>query len=197
MTRWTAVYHVNRVSTRIDAVEVRPAQPDDPTSSTSPYLIEGAWITQWPVEITPTARVDVYQGLGESDDLTSRQLRALQPAGAIRAVMSAIRDLGGVPSPLTDLLAGKWREARTGNGHSPALLVLAVTAGLYVEAIQAGDRTPVTTVAKKLGLRQPQVRDRLYKARQRGLLEPLKAGQGRARGKLSDAAVELLQKESE
>jgi hypothetical protein len=194
MRRWTAVYHVDRASPGIDALEVRPAQPDDPTASTQPYLPEGAWIAQWAVVTSPAARVEVYQGLGESLALTSRQLRSLQPARAIRSVMSALHDLRGAPSALTDLLGKGWLSVETRGSRSSPLLVLAATSARYVDRIDAGDRTPVASVARELGLRHQQIRDRLHRARFAELLTP-PGGRGRAGGKWTQAAIDLLRTE--
>jgi hypothetical protein len=86
------------------------------------------------------------------------------------------------------------RARRTDRG---ALMVtLATIAQLYCRAIEAGDPTPVTTVAKQLGLAQAQVRDRLYKARQLGLLEPREPGRGRPRGELTRMAIDLLERKT-
>jgi hypothetical protein len=193
MAHWIAVYHVNRVTPGIDAVEVRLARPEDPSSSTATYLLEGAWITSWPVVASRSSRVDVYQGLGESVALTSRQLRRLQPARAIRETMTALRDLEGAPSALTEILSRNWRSAETGNSRSSSLLRLAAIAARYVDRINAGDRTPVASVAGELGLKQEQVRDRLHRARYAELLTP--ASRGRAGGQLTQFAVDLLRTE--
>ncbi len=111
--------------------------------------------------------------------------------------MEQLYDLKGAPA-WTELLGEEWRaviERATTGDRLSRMSALAGTAARYVAAIDAGNRTPVASVAEQLGLKQPQVRDRLYKARQLGLLEPREAGRGRARGSLTDAAIKLLREE--
>jgi hypothetical protein len=141
-----------------------------------------------------TGDIVVYQNLGESPTLTARQSRRIKPDHALRLVRERLRELRGSPSWATTLLRDEWRSLL----EQPASRegVLAATAARYVAALEAGDRHPVTSVAADLGLRQSQVRDRIYKARRDGLLEPTDKARGRPRGRLSARAIELLGKES-
>jgi hypothetical protein len=80
-----------------------------------------------------------------------------------------IEKLEGRPLQIDPYDARRWR--------------MIATAARYVAAAQAGDRSPVATVAKEFGLSQSQIRDRLYAARRAGLLE--ETGRGRAGGDLT------------
>ncbi len=189
-----AVYTIDPAGPRIGRVRIEAA---------SAWLVD-EWTVAWPMAVigTPTqgwiANVEVLQDLGASVDLTSRQTRRVQPARALRVAVEYARQQKGALGA-TDLLGNEWQavvdSAEKGTSRRSRLLVQAGMAAYYVAAIDAGDRTPVATVAKQLGLRQTQVRDRLYKARQVGLLEPRKAGRGRAHGTLTDAAIALLRRE--
>jgi hypothetical protein len=66
----------------------------------------------------------------------------------------------------------------------------------YVLACQAGDRSPVLTVAEQLGVPATRIRDDLHRARVGGLLEPA-AGRGQTGGGLTAKAREYIDKEGE
>ena len=185
VTRWMAEYRVDQAASRIDLVRIRPATIE---------LVAG-WVVTAPVAAigTPSPgwepRVSVLQDLGESPELTARQIRRMQPGQARILALEELQRLRAAPGWVTDFL---------GLNRSPAspAVTLAVTAARYVQAIEGGDRTPVSTVARELGLPQSRVRDRLYRARQQHLLEPLEPGRGRARGQLTERAIELLRTEA-
>lgn len=198
-----AVYRLNPDGgAHVESVRIRPASVE---------LVD-EWIVTWPIGVidTPTSGmffgVEVLQDLGESAALTARQTRRLAPGRALRVASQVLRDdIGGAPAWVTELLGTQtellgpdWRaliERAIASDPSSRRHLLAATAALYVAAIDGGDRTPVTSVAQQLDLEQPQVRDRLYKARQLELLEPLHPGRGRAQGRLTPAAIDLLRKE--
>lgn len=62
----------------------------------------------------------------------------------------------------------------------------------YAEAVRSGTTRPVAETAKKLNLKEPQVRDFVHQARRRGLLS--KTRQGRVGGLLTEKAERLLSK---
>jgi hypothetical protein len=141
-----------------------------------------------------------------SGELTTRMLRAMAPAAAIAYATQNWRELTGELSPtmpryeqLKDVFGPGWFEAierqepgATGRSRL-RLRRLAATAALYVQALQAGDRAPVATVATNLGLPQSKVRDRLHAARFEGLLA--ETGRGRAGGGLTPEGLALLELE--
>jgi hypothetical protein len=69
-------------------------------------------------------------------------------------------------------------------------------AARYVLACEAGDRSPVLTVASQLGAPATRIRDDLHRARVAGLLEPA-AGRGQTGGGLTAKAREYVDKEVE
>jgi hypothetical protein len=66
----------------------------------------------------------------------------------------------------------------------------------YVLACEAGDRSPVLTVAEQLGVPTTRIRDDLHRARVAGLLEPT-AGRGQTGGSLTAKARAYLDQEGE
>jgi hypothetical protein len=144
--------------------------------------------------------------LSMSGELTTRMLRAMAPAAAIAYATQKWRELTGDLSPtmpryeqLKDVFGPGWFEAierqepgATGRSQLRRRR-LAATAALYVQALQAGDRAPVATLATNLGLPQSKVRDRLHAARFEGLLA--ETGRGRAGGGLTPEALALLELE--
>jgi hypothetical protein len=175
---WWAVYHMGLDRPRITSATVStvvPGPASDPNPSTS-------------------------------GELTTRMLRAMAPAAAIAYATQKWRELTGDLSPtmpryeqLKDVFGPGWFEAierqepgATGRSQLRRRR-LAATAALYVQALQAGDRTPVATLATNLGLPQSKVRDRLHAARFEGLLA--ETGRGRAGGGLTPEAQALLELE--
>jgi hypothetical protein len=148
-----------------------------------------------PTQLAGTATPGVYQDLGEAPDLTAKMIRRMRPAYALQLVRKELAQLRGAPEWATALLTDQWRQRLMAPRRAAPLIVLVITAAVYVAAIDAGERAPVAAVARALGLRQAQVRDRLYKARQLGYLEPRDPGRGRPRGRLTTAAIDLLEKE--
>jgi len=149
-----------------------------------------------PTALAGTATPSVHQDLGEAPDLTAEMIRRIHPATALRLVRERVAELRGAPEWATALLTDEWRRRLKAPFRIAGPIVLVVTAAAYVAAINAGERTPVASVARALGLKQPQVRDRLYKARQLGYLGPRDPGRGRPLGRLTAAAVDLLEKEN-
>lgn len=66
----------------------------------------------------------------------------------------------------------------------------ATLAALYVRLVEEGEQRPIHAVADRLGLAKKTVQNHLFKARERGLLTS--AGRGRAGGRLTDKAKEML-----
>jgi hypothetical protein len=206
MPRWIATYTIEPNPPRVGAVDVRAASEHFPNVfdvTGDEWHVElgirrgkdGAWTgTIGPTALDGTAYPDVVQNLGEAPELTSRMMRRVHPATAVRHLLEALQELRGAPAWATKRLAGDWQAFLAAPKPSgPALI--AATAALYAAAVEAGDRRPVATTADKLGLSQSKVRDRIYRARQLGYLEPRDPGQGRPRGRLTVPATELLRKE--
>jgi hypothetical protein len=70
--------------------------------------------------------------------------------------------------------------------------MLAAVANDYVRAYQQHGGGVNRAVAERMGLTITQVRDRVYAARQAGLLEPEKVGRGQPGGRLTDKARDVL-----
>jgi len=139
-------------------------------------------------------------------ELTTRMIRAMAPAAAHAFATRSWRELVGPLSPtmpryeqLAAIFGPGWFDAierqepgATGRSNIRRRR-LAATAALYVQALEAGGRAPVATVAANLGLSQSKVRDRLHAARYEGLLGG--TGRGRAGGELTPEALAFLELE--
>lgn len=187
-TRWHATYVINPDGPRIESVSIGAAVD----------AIPGGWKSEASRRTgTPRGEVRISQDLGPSMRLTGRMTRRIKPGEALSLALLGLRDLHRMDPELGDWLGQEWQAIaeRALDRSTERHVVLAATAARYVAAFQAGERAPVKATADALGLRQAQVRDRLYKARQLGLLEPRDPGQGRAMGSLTQAAIVLLRKE--
>lgn len=189
--RWHAIYEVEPERPSIVAVRIEPTQQE----------AKAAWLVEMGEDMDRGSYVDVAQDLGSADVLTSRMARALKPDRALREALAAFADKRYRPG--IEMLDAHWaaladRAARQDRRTSEGRRVrLAGIAARYVVALQAGDHTPVATVASMLGLRAPQVRDLLHKARWQGLLAPESAPRGRAVGTLTDVAIALLEQQED
>jgi hypothetical protein len=201
MTRWIADYQFDRPGAQVASIRIHAASSHYLEPAVAYFDETGReWLATTLVRVTgPTdlagsASPSVYQDLGDSGELTARQTRRIQPGKARRTLMEDLYASRGAPGWATELLADDWRALL--EQPSSRAATLAVAAARYVAAIEAGERAPVAKVATDLGLRQSQVRDRIYKARQLGLLEPQDKARGRARGQLTQAAIDLLKEGS-
>lgn len=191
MDRWYATYIIDPAGPRVASVSVEQGAHDD--RRVGGWSVEGG-----ASDAEPQGYVRVTQDLGEAAQLSNRMLRTALPGRAITEALHFLRTLHGYDS-LEGLMAPKWlalvdQRYRAKPSRADRRLMLAATAAQYVAAIQDGERTPVRTVARALQLRPEQVRDRLHNARRAGLLER-SDGQGRAGGKLTQAAIDLLNEE--
>lgn len=97
------------------------------------------------------------------------------------------------PTALWGQLGVQRQVLRSRNG---ALARYARAAQVYVEAIAARDRTPLATVARRLRVPYATARNMIREARQRDLLLPKQATRGRADGRLTDLARQILKKKT-
>lgn len=67
---------------------------------------------------------------------------------------------------------------------------LASTAALYADLYSSGDQRPYDRLAEELGISVKSAKNRIYQAREKGLLTS--EGQGRAGGQLTSKAREIL-----
>jgi hypothetical protein len=184
MTRWTAVYRLHAKGRSVASVEVRPAKEGEER-----LLGESGWRVTWTLSRGRPADVRVLQDLGESPEIDTRRIRRLLPDQALRRFRQQLPKNELVVG-LREFIGNKWRQLVEDAASKD--IALATHAALYVQAINAGDRTPVKRVASQLGEEAWQARDAIYKARQRGFLGPRDKAQGRARGALTRKAQNLL-----
>jgi hypothetical protein len=171
------------------------------------------------VTIGPLAQT-LIGGPAPASELTSQMLRELVPGAAIAYAVKSYDAWAGaaawrgadVPAWIARFLSGErlswilgpeWLamiEKLEGrplqiDPYDARRWRMIATAARYVAASQAGDRSPVATVAKEFGLPQSQIRDRLYAARRAGLLEETE--RGKAGGDLTPAGRALFLEMSE
>jgi hypothetical protein len=145
--------------------------------------------------------------------ITARMVRAVRIGEHHRVAsefISELRGQGGEPNIALDLIQGKAAgrmevhstfeikkteprsdvrpRRRLAKGRPE--IFYAEMARAYVEELQAGSKRPIVDLAKRLRLDRSKVRDMIYAARRRGLLEG--GSQGKKGGKLSDKAKRLL-----
>ncbi len=153
------------------------------------------------LEVTMDGRVAEFSARAESGEtVTARRLRQA-PIGAMeRAVRKEVRDSYNEGAEMFPPGSDIGRHARAtaasfsdhprpGAAGRKDIHYLAV-AEAYVRAFDNGDPHPVKSVAAQLTLSTKTVGNRLYEARERGLLTSV--GRGRAGGHLTDKAKELL-----
>jgi hypothetical protein len=194
--KWVAVYAVESSQGAVSGVVVerRQVNPRD-----SEWTASVGWRRK------SGSYAEVRQILGAGDSLTTRLLRRMSPPRAASEARAIITD-PRIREGMEDWLGADWAaladraiaRGSTGPARKRARLArLAAVAARYVAAQERGERAPVAVVAGELGLRQEQVRDRLYKARNTN--PPLLTetpGRGRSGGRLTKAAIELLQEDT-
>lgn len=191
MERWYATYVIDPAGPRVASVSVERGPYDT-------RRVRGWSVEAGAGDAEPQGFVRVIQDLGDAAQLSNRLLRTALPGRAIAEALDFLRELHGYGA-LEGLMAPSWlalvdQRYRAKPNRANRRLILAATAAQYVAAIQDGERRPVRAVARALQLRPEQVRDRLHNARRAGLLER-SDGQGRAGGKLTQAAIDLLNEE--
>ena len=158
--------------------------------------------------VTPDGRVTAIVVEPSPDTvrpLRTVMLRNLAVGPAVTAARNTARDAFRWPrdtllGAVQDWLEPDWRGALGTVGdrlsalppRKASQLRLIDLAARYVMAHERGDRAPRAAVARELGLSEEQVRDRLHEARVKGYLVGA-PGAGMAGGRLSPAAIEILQ----
>lgn len=160
------------------------------------------------LEVTPDGQLRQFTAMAcTGGTVTARGLR-LAPIGEMqRAVRKRVQDLTSMAAKAlirsddqdqetvdaadrlrkaADDFSDRPRPGSAGRGDHRYAAVAAV----YVDLLDAGDPSPVVTMASVLHLSVKTVRNLLYKAREKGLLTS--AGRGRAGGQLTDKAKEIL-----
>jgi hypothetical protein len=172
------------------------------------------------IRLVPTSEADGLQERRERDyregravrpppppvPTTAGVLRHISPAAALAAFRRDLAKPGSTLQPMAKLVGMLWNEdwpsllARLDAPAKPSqdertrrLLRVAVR---YVLACEAGNRSPVLTVAEQLGVPATRIRDDLHRARVAGLLEPA-AGRGQTGGGLTAKAREYMDQEGE
>jgi hypothetical protein len=153
-------------------------------------------------DLGPNARQrDVIDKASELGGLTARLLKRVTLTGHYAQAMSEFRNIpedDDLLVYLRDELLPSESE-RQGRPREARMKALAFVAAAYAQAYAVMDddatahnRSLNVIVAKRLGLKPEQVRDRVSAAREAGLLEPRSPGRGRASGQLTKRAKEIL-----
>ena len=137
---------------------------------------------------------------------TAGVLRHISPAAALADFRRELAKPNSTLQPMAGLVGRLWNEdwpTLLAQLDTPAKLSkdarmrrLLRVAARYVLACEAGDRSPVLTVASQLGLPASRIRDDLHRARVAGLLEPA-PGRGQTGGGLTAKAREYVDTEEE
>ncbi len=172
-----------------------PSDPDFP--SDLPGLPAGIGDRAMRGEWTPNGNAVPRGGL------TTRMIRRVHTgdlsgtiAKKLRHINEAFRPVGDDTPSIVELAGGPgWDAVVHRAQQQPAGLFrdqrLAMTAALYVDACQQDPRHANRQVAEQLAIPVEHVRDRIYAARVAGLLTA-GPGKGRAGGRLTDEAQEIL-----
>jgi hypothetical protein len=118
---------------------------------------------------------------------SGNQALGISQSAAQRALPEDSTTLGWIADALESRLTKVPRPGRRGRGDQDYALV----AYLYVKALDSEPTHPVKEVAEQLDLTPSRVRDMLYEARTRELLER-PSGQGVPGGRLTAKGLELL-----
>jgi hypothetical protein len=181
---WTVAYLLTLQSGGVVVAEVRVYPTEPAESGPGSWSMESSRVPEGGL----TGRRLRKVGVTEHRHHMSEILRIVRKAMGDEAYKAFLGESGMGVEHLSALTAASELS-------SDRSTRLAQIAGLYVLAVNAGEKSPVAVVAERLGLDRTSVRDQLHDARVGGLLEGSSAGI--ARGSLTKKATALLEKTTE
>ena len=127
--------------------------------------------------------------------IPTRTLRAIRETDIRNAAREWVVEhalTGGADDPVWHRVAeAVLRDDLTSRRLTPDQRLAGVAAN-YVALIEAGEHRPNAVLAERYDRTPSWVAQEVYRARQRGLLEPRKVNRGRAAGHLTDKAKQIL-----